>query len=98
MESLQIDEKYVSALKTFNLKVEDALSEFIILNLSRKIAEFKNECEMFEKKYEIDFETFEDRIMEKINEEDFEEEDDYLAWKFADESKSLLKKRLEEIL
>jgi len=36
--------------------------------------------------------------MEKINEEDFEEEDDYLAWKFADESKSLLKKRLEEIL
>lgn len=98
MQSLQIDEKYISALKTFNLNVEDALSEFIILNLSKRISEFRNECEMFEKKYEIDFQAFENRVKEKINEEVFEEEDDYLAWKFADESRSLLKKRLEEIL
>lgn len=98
MESLQIDEKYISALKTFNINVEDALSEFIILNLSKKISEFRNECEMFEKKYRIDFKTFENRIKEKINEEVFEEEDDYLAWKFANESKGLFKKRLEEIL
>ena len=41
MESLQIDEKYISALKTFNINVEDALSEFIILNLSKKISEFR---------------------------------------------------------
>jgi len=98
MELIQIDDKYVAALKTFNLNVEHALSEFIILNLSKKISEFRNECEMFEKKYEIDFKEFENRIKEKINDEDFEEDDDYLAWKFADESRSLLKKRLEEIL
>lgn len=98
MESLQIDEKYVSALKTFNLKVEDALSEFIILNLSKKISEFRNECEMYEKKYGIDFIEFKNRIKEKINDEDFEEEDDYLAWKFAYKSRSLWKKRLEEIV
>ena len=98
MELIQIDDKYVAALKTFNLNVEDALSEFIILNLSKKISEFRNDCEMYEKKYDIDFKGFENRIKEKINDEDFEEDDDYLAWKFADESRSLLKKRLEEIL
>jgi len=97
MESLQIDKKYISALKIFNSNVEDALSEFIILNLSKKISEFKNECEIYEKKYRINFESFEGRLKEKINEENFEEDDDYMAWKFAEESKRLFQKRLEEI-
>ena len=97
MKSIQINERYISALKTFNLNVESALSEFIILNILKKISEFENECELFKKKYKVDYNSFEARIKDKINEEDFEEEDDYMAWKFAEENKKLLKNRLEEI-
>ena len=97
MELQQIDKKYLSALKIFNSNVENAVTDFLILNLSRKISEFQAECEALERKYETNFNTFEKRLNEKINEENFENEDDYMAWKFAEESKRFLQKKLEEI-
>ena len=98
MELQQIDKKYISALKIINSNVVDALSEFIMLNLSKKISEFNAECEAFKTKYAKDFNSFEKQLKEKINEENFEQEDDYMEWKFAEESKSFLQKKLKEIL
>lgn len=98
MQILQIDQKYTSALKAMNYTVEQALRDFLILHLSERSSAFKSECEAFERKYDMNFQLFEHKLSQKINEEDFAEEDDYMAWKFAEESTKFLQKNLEEIL
>jgi len=98
MQIFQIDPKYTSALKAMNYTVEQALRDFLILHLSEKISAFKSECEAFERKYNMNFQLFEHNLAEKINEEDFAEEDDYMAWKFAEESSKFLQNKLAEIL
>jgi hypothetical protein len=98
MPKQKIDEKYLAALKLMNYNVEDALADFIILNLSEKISEFNNECEIFERKYNIDFNSFEKKIIKKKNEENFEEEEDYMAWRFAVESRNFFKAKLGELV
>jgi hypothetical protein len=98
MQKQVVHEKYVSGLKLLNLTVDEALKDFLILNLSEKIAGFKSESSFFEKKYQTDIQSFQKRIQKKINAEDFDEDDDYLAWKFAEESKTYLQKKLEDIL
>ena len=97
METLEIENKVLNGLKVMNHTAEEALKEFLLLNLSEKISEFKNECEFYESKYEMAFKAFEHYLKEKINDENFEEEDDYMAWKYAEESKLFLQEKLDEI-
>ena len=97
MQDFQIDQKYTSALKAMNYTVEQALRDFLILQLSGRIVAFKSECEAFERKYDMNFQTFERKLVQKINEEDFVEEDDYMAWKFAEDSRLFLQKQLAEL-
>jgi hypothetical protein len=94
MQDFQIDQKYTAALKAMNYTVEQALRDFLILQLSGRIAAFKSECEAFERKYGMNFQTFERKLARKVNAEDFAEEDDYMAWKFAQESRLFLQKQL----
>ncbi|MBI4649527.1 MAG: hypothetical protein HY738_23735 [Bacteroidia bacterium] len=88
MENLQINTKFLDGLYALNYNVQDALGEFLLLKLSAKIAEFNQECHFFEKKYNCNFQDFGKKINDRINEENFEEYDDYLAWKFAEESRT----------
>lgn len=97
MQAFQIDQKYTSALKAMNYTVEQALRDFLILHLSERISTFKSECEAFEQKYGMNFQLFERKLAQKINEEDFSEEDDYMAWKFAEESRIFLQNKLAEL-
>ena len=49
------------------------------------------------KKYGISFDLFKKRIDEKINEECFEEEDDFMAWKYAHDALKYWEKKAKEI-
>lgn len=98
MRVFQIDAKYTSALKAMNYTVEQALQDFLIMRLSERISAFKSECEAFERKYSMNFQLFERKLSQKINEEDFAEEDDYMVWKFAEESRIVLQNKLADIL
>ncbi|MBI1927387.1 hypothetical protein HYR99_24505 [Candidatus Poribacteria bacterium] len=92
MQDFQINQKYTAALKAMNYTVEQALRDFLILQLSGRIA-FKSECEALERKYGMNFQAFERTLAQKVNAEDFAEEDDYMAWKFAEESRLFLQEQ-----
>lgn len=98
MITVEMNEKYASALKSINYKMEEALDEFLILKFSASIAEYTDECKFFEAKYRVDFKSFEDRIQNRVDEEDFEEYDDYMAWKFAEEGRQYYQEQLNEIV
>ena len=85
-------------LKELNYNNEkDAVIDLAILSASTKYAEFSEECQRFEQKYGISYEAFEKRILVKENEEDFCQEDDLMAWKFAKDGVEFWNKRLEEL-
>ncbi len=48
-----------------------------------KVDKYKAEINKYQNKYQIDFAEFEKRLINQINEENFEQENDYLDWKFA---------------
>lgn len=73
---------------TLMIDKEKATEEIGILLLLDKLAEYKNECLYFYNKYKKDFSTFE-KEFNQIN-GSFELENDYLAWKFAEDSKNHL--------
>ena len=93
----EMDQKYLSALKILNYDVRHALEDFLILNISGKLIAFKDECDAFKKKYGLNFASFEKKLNKKINKENFQEEDDYMAWKFAEESRQFLQTKLDEL-
>jgi hypothetical protein len=83
-------------LEGFGYSEEEALREFALLHASQKYAEFALEDEFFQKKYGMTFSEFE-RNISSSDEERFEMEDDYLAWKFAYEGMEYCKKQLESL-
>ena len=97
MATLNLNKKYASTLKALNYNIEDAINEFLLLKLSGKIAEFTEDCSFYEKKYKTIFKAFEKKINNKSNDENFEEYDDYLAWKFAEESKRYYQNNLDRL-
>ena len=97
MEKLQISPEFLNGLQAINYNIHDALSEFLLLKLSAKIAQFNQECLFYEKKYNCNFQDFEKKINNRANEENFEEYDDYLAWKFSAESKEHYTNKLSAI-
>ncbi|MBM4175270.1 MAG: hypothetical protein FJ213_03730 [Ignavibacteria bacterium] len=63
--------------------IEDAAKKHAWLIISGKVAKYDAECNFFETKYKCDFITFEKNINSRVNEEDINEEDDLLDWRFA---------------
>jgi hypothetical protein len=62
-----------------------------LLLILAKIEKYQAEDRLLEKKYKIDFERFQEKIKNLKNEEVFEQEDDYLDWRYARESLDRLK-------
>ena len=95
---LEKDKFLTEILKALNYQNErEAAVDFTILSISTRYAEFVDECQLYEKKHRIEYKEFEKRISNKENEEDFEEEDDLMAWKFAKEGAEFWLKKLEEL-
>ncbi len=56
-----------------------------LLMMMAKIDKYESEDKFFERKYRMSFEDFRHKMEETKEKEDFEEEDDYLDWRFAKE-------------
>jgi len=97
MSKSVMDIELQNGLSAINYTTEEAVKEFVILNLSDKIAKFKSECAFYSNKHCMNFSKFEKKIENRTNEENFEEYNDYMAWKFAEEQKECLSKQLEVI-
>lgn len=69
-------------LHDLGISEQSALYSFALLNASQKLAEFEQESAAFRNKHRMAFTAFERKIKTQP-EENFSEEDDYMAWKFA---------------
>jgi hypothetical protein len=82
-----------SVLEEVGLTERDAAREFAHLIASQKLADFAQECKTFERKYGMSFAEFEKKLRSR-EDEVFEEEDDYLVWKFASEGRAFWREKL----
>jgi hypothetical protein len=95
IEKNRLDPKLFSELKFQN--IEEAGLEMLYLTVHSKLAEYQAEERHFENKYRMSFKKFQDNILKKINDEDFEEEDDFMAWQFAHENARYWKRKASEV-
>ncbi|MFQ5707717.1 MAG: hypothetical protein ACE5HO_09730 [bacterium] len=71
----------------------EALVDRALLITLGKITKYKTEIDQFQKKYQTTFEDFEKRLLNQKNDENFEVEDDFLDWRFAEEALRIWEKR-----
>jgi len=88
---------YKEVLDTINIDYDDAVHEYLLLTLHGKIADLLSECELFEKKYKTTFLQFEKQI-ENLNSENFNQYNDFLAWKFTNEGLHFYQLQLDKII
>ncbi|GAB4370455.1 MAG: hypothetical protein Kow0042_12720 [Calditrichia bacterium] len=80
-------------LRDLGITEKQAIRDYALLNASQKAAEFEQDCKAFETKYRMSFQEFE-KMFRAGNKENFEAEDDYLAWKFAVEGAAFWRERI----
>ncbi len=85
-----------TVLKELGITKHRAVRDFALLNASQKAAEFAQEIEAFERKYHMPFAKFQSRLQSQ-NEEVFEEEDDFLAWKFAVDGAAYWREKIKQL-
>jgi len=83
-------------LQDLGVNEQSAVRSFALLNASQKLAEFQQECAAFQSKYRMAFSAFEKKI-EAETEENFGEEEDYMAWKFAEEGMVYWREKVERL-
>jgi hypothetical protein len=85
-------------LKALNYtSVEEAALDIMSLSARSKYAEFQQEVKRFEAKYEMNFAAFRKLVAARANDEDFEQEEDQMAWKFAQEATDYWRHKIEEV-
>jgi hypothetical protein len=67
------------------------------LTAATRLAQFREECARFEKKYRMSLDAFERRLEQQRGQECFEAEDDLMAWRFAHEGIEYWAPRVEEL-
>lgn len=77
--------------------LEEAGLSMLFLSSLSKLSEYKSDTQRFERKYDSNFESFSSRVSEKTGQESFEEEDDWMAWKYAHEARAYWQKKVEEL-
>ncbi|MBI5473505.1 MAG: hypothetical protein HY961_14270 [Ignavibacteriae bacterium] len=83
-------------LRNLGYSDEQALRDFAHLQASQKHAELNLEASFFEQKYKMSFSQFEAMLKSRA-EENFDNEDDYLAWKFAHDGVKYWKAQLDSL-
>ena len=68
-----------------------------LLLMMAKMEKYEAENKRFEAKYHMDFESFHEQIERIKNRELFEQEDDYLDWRFARETLERLVRQKQEL-
>ncbi len=94
-QTKNIDTDIFSALH-YN-SIEEAGLEMLYLMACTKLFNYNSEDTLYKAKYKLSFEEFTKEYEKKNNEENFEEEDDYLAWQFVHENSLFWGKKVEEL-
>jgi len=68
-----------------------------LLLMLAKMEKYLSEDRLFEKKYKTSFEEFEQKLKNLKNAEVFEQEDDYLDWRYARENLERLEKQKQAL-
>jgi hypothetical protein len=76
---------------------EEAAREIILLKGRSKIAEYSEKVEKYEKKYDMNFEQFQTRVEHQKETENFEEEEDLMAWQFVRDALKHWEKHITEL-
>ncbi|QTA79185.1 Uncharacterized protein dnl_14390 [Desulfonema limicola] len=77
--------------------IEEAGYEMLLLSAQNQYAEYLSETRKFENKYQMTFEEFQKKMEETLYKEDFDEEDDYMDWKFACDGVCYWKEKITEL-
>jgi len=85
-------------LASFQYKsIEEAGMDMLLLSAQAKYSEYLAEHLEFERKYQMDFPFFQEMTDRQTNEENFEQEDDLMDWRFAYEGLRYWAKKIEEL-
>jgi hypothetical protein len=76
---------------------EEAALDILLLSTRSRYAEFTQEVQQFEAKYQMDFAAFQRLVETRVNAEDFEQEEDLMAWKFAQDAAAYWQQKTEEL-
>jgi hypothetical protein len=76
---------------------EEAALDMLLLSARSRCAEYSQEVQLFEAKYHMDFATFQRLVETRVNEEDFVQEEDLMAWKFAQDAADYWRQKTEEL-
>lgn len=99
---ISLDEKFVETSEGIitQLGFKD-IKAFIknqaLIMMLAKLDKYESENNFFERKYRMSFEDFQRKIEELKDDEDFEEDNDYLDWRFAKEAINGLRKQKQEL-
>lgn len=73
-----------TVLKYLGVTELGAMQVNALLSASQKLAQLQQECLAYRQKYRMSFADFQNKLT-AAEQENFEEHDDFLAWKFAEE-------------
>jgi hypothetical protein len=76
---------------------EEAALDMLLLSARSRYAEFTQEVKQFEAKYQMNFATFQHLVETRVKEENFEQEEDLMAWKFAQDAVGYWQQKTEEL-
>ena len=94
-KTTRISSELLSSLHYSN--IEEAGIDMLLLSSQSNYSEFSNDVRLFEDKYNMKFEDFQKMLEQKVENEEFEQEDDLMAWKFAQESAQYWKEKIVEL-
>jgi hypothetical protein len=96
MQTVIIPNQMLLALNTLRITPEQALTRFLILELTQKLREYRTRCVEFEQHYGVPYQEFTESVNNSPT-EDFARSDDRNAWQFAVEAESVIAERLREL-
>lgn len=76
---------------------EEAALEMVLLTARSRYSEYRQEVKRFEEKYGMSLDEFEQMVARRVDEEDFEQEEDLMAWKFAQQAADYWREKIEEL-
>jgi hypothetical protein len=85
---------YNKIFNRLNLSKDELLNEIALLSAYQKLSEFDMEVEYFNKKYNESFTSFSKKM--ETTQTSYEIENDWMAWKFAEDGKRYWTSLLDE--
>lgn len=96
MKTLEIDEKLDKLIQELEFRdAKDVIKDSLITEVLFRVANFSEEVERLEKKYDKALAEFKREY--ESGSEDYEKNDDLMAWEFAQQGKDYWSKKLEEL-